>query len=975
MENTATRREYRAAAVFYGGVSLAVYENGVARAFFDAAKRDGVFGPLMDLLNGNFVVDVISGSSAGGINGLMLATALENGTDFKATANLWREAGGMDELLRNPNDDALPMSLLRGETYYISQLRKAFRSLTASHPAVDAPGEIDVFVTGTDLTGQQQHLTDAAGSRIDTMEHRVVFHLKHRRHRSRLGLSAVDAQELKLTDAEKSALQADILASVARTTSSFPGAFPPFTTGELANERMADSRTDASALVRRAMERLSNTRLRESGNSDSPEPAVPDHYLVDGGVLDNKPFGRVLDAIFHRMPSEDSGFFDRKLFYIEPDPVSFHPQSHFSPLQVILNSTLSLPMYDSIAADLKRLEEHNNRVRRFKRMRQMARKASCEASANQYLYGVALQHALGCMLVGVNPSEVDAARALNDVLPLLDSVFELPGDVGKIQSLDINFHLRRVYALLYDDPPEMQAVQYAIGRVVKALKLLRDTWVGTVNAHEKTTPLVADDATDDAVHRVKARLHLLYRYLDAEWFEGNNPPTRVAELNSDALSHMKSQAQTWLQRALTTATAEGQGDLSLGFDRSASGTYPIPQVLRWLENALRNALGNGEQATRLDRFSSVDACLFPAELAAGLYELDEIELIRISPKDAKLPDDIQGADKVTGDKLAHFSAFLRRDWRTNDIAWGHSDGLCQIITALLCEKAWKDIDARVADVRRRDELRKRFEPGALAKSLCGARSVPDGLDAACAKVLQAFDRYMTAPSREGRTVFRDALITAAQIAAMGEYTEEIVSDTRQQNSQWRWKEGVERFLVKGQNPLIQLKTMKIGASEIKDEIPGSLMIQYVATASLLLFGMVGKSIAPSNGGFKLYRKVGRFVTPLLGFVRVMSEKLRTEPALGVAISLSLLVGGLSFGVAGLLAGAGGIAISGFAVALLIFGLLSVIWRFHPLKWVVIPVIIAVLAGIIWICTDRTPLANLGTQLIHLGERLEGFRNQ
>jgi hypothetical protein len=99
---------------------------------------------------------------------------------------------------------------------------------------------------------------------------------------------------------------------------------------------------------------------------------------------------------------------------------------------------------------------------------------------------------------------------------------------------------------------------------------------GTVNAHEKTTPLVAGDATDDAVHRVKTRLHLLYRYLDAEWFEGNNPPTRVAELSSDALSHMKSQAQTWLQRALTTATAEGQGDFSIGFDRSASGQSGNP---------------------------------------------------------------------------------------------------------------------------------------------------------------------------------------------------------------------------------------------------------------------------------------------------------------------------------------------------------------------------------------------------------------
>jgi hypothetical protein len=602
-------------------------------------------------------------------------------------------------------------------------------------------------------------------------------------------------------------------------------------------------------------------------------------------------------------------------------------------------------------------------------MRQMAQQASCEASANHYLYGVALQHALGCMLVGVKPSEVDAARELNGILPLLDSVFTLPRDVGKIQSLDINFHLRRAHALLYDDAPELQTVQYAMGRVIKALKLLRDTWVGTVNAHEQVTPLVADDATDDAVQRVHARLHVLYRYLDAEWFEGNNPLTRTDELTSDALSYMKSQAQSWLQQALTTAAADGQGDLPLGFYRSAGGESPVPQCLRWLENALRNALENSEKAARIDSFSSVDACQYPAELAAGLYELDEIELIRISPKDARLPDGISGADKVTGDKLAHFSAFLRRDWRTNDIAWGHSDGLCQIITALLCEKAWKDIDARVADERRREELRKRFEPGALAKSLCGVRAVPDGLDGACMKVLQAFDSYMTAPSREGRTVFRDALITAAQIAAMGEYTEEIVSDTREQNNRWRWKEGVERFPAKGQNPLNQLKGMKIGAAEIKAEIPGSLMIQYIATASLLLFGMVGKSIAPASGGFKLYRKAGRFVTPLLSFVRVMSERLRTEPALGGAISLSLLVGGLSFCVAGFLAGDFRIAIIGFAMALLVYGILAICVKLRSRKWMLALMITAGLVLILWMSVRDSLPGEVGTLLIEWGNKL------
>ena len=50
----AGRHEFRAGAVFYGGVSLAVYENGVARAFFDAATAAGLFGPLLDLIDTRF---------------------------------------------------------------------------------------------------------------------------------------------------------------------------------------------------------------------------------------------------------------------------------------------------------------------------------------------------------------------------------------------------------------------------------------------------------------------------------------------------------------------------------------------------------------------------------------------------------------------------------------------------------------------------------------------------------------------------------------------------------------------------------------------------------------------------------------------------------------------------------------------------------------------------------------------------------
>ena len=94
-------REIRIAIVLYGGVSLAVYENGVVRCFHDLLQKRGIFSVLLELLDADATVDVIAGTSAGGINGLMLAAALENGADFSTTADLWRKDGDFGRLLRD----------------------------------------------------------------------------------------------------------------------------------------------------------------------------------------------------------------------------------------------------------------------------------------------------------------------------------------------------------------------------------------------------------------------------------------------------------------------------------------------------------------------------------------------------------------------------------------------------------------------------------------------------------------------------------------------------------------------------------------------------------------------------------------------------------------------------------------------------------------------------------------------------------
>lgn len=147
-------QEIRFAVVMYGGVSLAIYINGVAqelRRLVRATARAGgggdvlpegdlestevVYRKLAQLLPGDgaamaadvsvdapirtrFVVDILSGTSAGGINALFLAKALVNDRSIAALKDLWIREGDLGRLLNDAagaGGAAPPASLLNGQ--------------------------------------------------------------------------------------------------------------------------------------------------------------------------------------------------------------------------------------------------------------------------------------------------------------------------------------------------------------------------------------------------------------------------------------------------------------------------------------------------------------------------------------------------------------------------------------------------------------------------------------------------------------------------------------------------------------------------------------------------------------------------------------------------------------------------------------------------------------------------------------------
>jgi patatin-related protein len=147
-------KEYRFAVVMYGGISLAVYMNGIAqellslvrstalenrkddqsRMLDDLKSTEAIYRDLAVLLSEEddsavhvrFLIDIVSGTSAGGINGIFLAKALTARKDMESLKQTWIKEADFGLLL---NDDkgrleglpqqVPPRSLLNGERMYV----------------------------------------------------------------------------------------------------------------------------------------------------------------------------------------------------------------------------------------------------------------------------------------------------------------------------------------------------------------------------------------------------------------------------------------------------------------------------------------------------------------------------------------------------------------------------------------------------------------------------------------------------------------------------------------------------------------------------------------------------------------------------------------------------------------------------------------------------------------------------------------
>lgn len=331
-ESPARGREVRFGLVLYGGVSLAIYIYGVVYEFWRLVRasqgaEENAYSKLLDAAGASATVDIVSGASAGGINGILLAKALTTGANLRAVRGIWVDRADFTELLR-PRSEQHPRSLLRTDLFE-QVLADGLADMDASADGRALVRAFDLFIPSTRLRPWIREFPTDLRRTIETADYRKSFRLQQRER----GYNP-QARELGYDRADFDAAHNPTLAAVARATSAFPFAFEP--------RRIA--RADVA---------------KELYRPDEPAET----WFADGGILNNKPFTEAVEAIIGRAADLPV---DRWLVSVEPDPEHFGQPLTDRPEvdEVVSKALFGIPRYQSIAADLERLGDHRARAQR-----------------------------------------------------------------------------------------------------------------------------------------------------------------------------------------------------------------------------------------------------------------------------------------------------------------------------------------------------------------------------------------------------------------------------------------------------------------------------------------------------------------------------------------------------------------------------------------------------------------------------------
>ncbi|MFN3233257.1 MAG: patatin-like protein [Alphaproteobacteria bacterium] len=783
-------KELRLAIVCSGGISLAVYMHGIVKEILkitraskhyhavpDTAEKrrrklDDIPQPddraidtervyfemlqaLGEELDLRVIVDVIAGTSAGGINSVILARALAHDLSFEVLRELWLTGADIDALVADDHQAGWSQRVFRPMVQWIlgdrlrgvdvddevsekllsltqvARLKPPFdgeRLIESLIDAMESMGRpvgheeslipdglsLDMVVTVTDFFGYTQSIPLYDPPVIEEREHRHRLHFRYRRW------TGGDME----TDFEDSCVPA--LAFAARATASFPGAFPPAQLGEV--DRVLARRGRTWKTKPRFL--AGNFKPYFETGSD-PEKTS----FIDGAVLNNNPFGPAIEAIGRQPALRDV---DRRLVYINPNPASRPPPPTGNPpgmLRTLRAALSDIPRNEPISDDLLWVQELNERVRLTREIVEAARPDITRAveeitrSRAEKRHLTVAQVASWRDQANARASE-DAGFAFKGYLRLkLDSAATQVGGLvaalcdHRRGSLESEFVIKTIRAWA-----RHRSVVPDPSWAPEPGTLLKDppSWVKFLRGFDL-------DFRRRRIRFVIQALNGLYGRLDEP---------ELAELSAYRLDYLKGQfyevldalrsregtatisleatarARDLFEAAL--ATGQYNSEAADNFALANLGTIDtlIEGLARDLELETMNrrsdeifaGIEHAGPAGLVRRELLIDYLGFPLwdvmTFSTGSWdpaaEYDEIRVARLSPQDCNALREGGPEAVLQGTKLGNFGAFFKRAHRENDYLWGRLHGVDRLI----------DI---VADVARREDKEHLIDVAALKK--------------------------------------------------------------------------------------------------------------------------------------------------------------------------------------------------------------------------------------------------------------------
>lgn len=703
--------EVRLAVVLYGGVSLAVYIHGVTReilnliraskllhaegaAAADVSDSTAVYldllkslGPDIDL---RIVIDLISGASAGGINGVMLARALAHDLPLDSHRDLWLANADVTQLsapaslvsrtLKGALAPLIDRLLMRrfgpqvADPETLSKVRRFVQARWFTPPfsgrrfagwmldacdSMDAAGSastsllppghrLDLFVTVTDYRGHRHSIALHDPPVVEETEHRRILAFTCRR--------ALSGE----VQSEFGPGHVPSLVFASRATACFPGAFMPATVAEM------DSILAERGRNWPARETLLRDKLGVEGDLDQ---AAANRYFIDGSVVMNKPFSPVIQALGDRPASREVV---RRIIYVDPNPHAEGKQrgGEGTPgfFRTILASLAVIPRNEPIADDLLGIEAWNDRAKRMAEI--------------------------------LSAADPEVERLVDSIVQADPENPPTIAEVGRFRSAaNEAAHRGAGYAYLSYQKLKLRGVCDRLSKLIAKLATTPEAPVNVDVIAAAFDRWLAEDPAPpariirflrgfDVDFRLR-RVRFVIRRLNELYRSGAETG---ADVGSAAIDDLKGALYEAIERAaprwdpklyrgapvdaagrLARAAAAGAeiDDADLTVLEEAMGLIPIDHTLDEIISVMGFAflppVARRAVAKAYVGFAFFDLITLPILQWTDMDEINEVLVDRISPDDA---DGLGAGITLRGTALMSFGAFFNRSWREHDFLWG-----------------------------------------------------------------------------------------------------------------------------------------------------------------------------------------------------------------------------------------------------------------------------------------------------------------